>query len=535
MSQLLGMDVAEVRALAVFMKTNGTNLMGIRDRLTTSVGVSTWKGSDADEFTRQWNGVLRQQLTEVANALLAAQELLVRNADHQQATSDTLDGGSGGGQGGFPGSGPNGVFDRIGQAWGQGMETLKDGAAWVGDRIDDGLDWVGDRIQDGRDLADRVWDDLTDRAAAGWAGLQRLGGDTANFLMLPFTTLMDKGRLPYPMEVLASGALVLASGAGTVANVVTGEDQHFFDDGKPDVGDAHVREREDATVPTDFLSFTRNTMDVYGSEDTDGEVRVTVIRNPGEPPRYLVAIPGTEGPEISTLPAWGGSAAANDWHANVRLMANGTSTYNQGVMEAIDKAIALDRAAHPGESGPPSILLTGHSQGGFNAAYIAANEEFAARYDIQGVVNYAGPIDNADVPSHIPVLSLVNGDLGQGDLIPTLDGGRLHVLNPLADKLNVPRPGPILDALSPSHIEQVRMPAHAGWGDGPMESITLNHEQAGYINNVEDMVSPNATGTVADNFDRIQQWEQEHGLDRFYMQDGGQFTEIQVNVGRAVE
>ena len=611
MAELPGMDVQEVRALAAFAKKSADELASVRDRLTTSVRVSTWKGRDADQFLHRWNGQLRPQLVEVERALLAAQEVLLRNADDQQRTSDTLDG-----SGGFPitpvtampGGVPIGPIppipmgpvvdflgdvadwtgDRIHDAVEWTGDRIDDVVQWTGDRIDDVATWTGDRIQDGVELAVGVWDDVTARAAAGWAGFQRFSDDLHDFATLPWRTLTENGRMPYPMEVLASVTVVAATGFGTLWNVVEKKDMHFFDDGAPEVGPARIVS-EGVTVPTDFVSLTQHTMDAYGDESTDGIVRVTVIRNPGQEPRYVVSVPGTEGPEIQTLEAWGGSDAANDWHANVRRMAAGTNSYDEGVKEAIRRAIEADRLAHPDEEhGTPIVLLTGHSQGGYAAAYLAADEQFASQYDIRGVVNYAGPIDNAGVPSSIPVLSLVNGDFGRGDLIPTLDGGRLHVLNsrigpeiapgvgvqitaPFTPQPSMPvgpqvpvlpflppplqpfvpqvgvRVGPTLgefhDAVSPTHIEQVRMPAL-----GPTWDVAANHGQPGYLRNVEEMFAPGASGDVADNAARVQAWEHEHGLSQFYRQEAGgidgdtgqvrqpgEVTQIEGQVGRTVE
>jgi hypothetical protein len=566
MGELLGMDVHEVRALAAFMKSSAAELTTVRDRLTTSVRASSWKGRDADQFLHRWNGQLRPQLVEVERALLAVQEVLLRNADDQQRTSDTLDGPGGvpitpvtampGGVpiGPIPPIPPGPVLDffgdvaewtgdRINDAVDWTGDRIDDVVQWTGDRIDDAVTWTGDRIQDGVEFAGMVWDDVSARAAAGWEGYKRYASDAFNLMTLVPRTLWEDHRLPYPTEVLASVALVAASGAGTLWNVAAKEDMHFFDDGKPTVSEPRVV-KNGVTVPTDFVTLTQHTTEAYGDESTDGIVRVTVIRNPGEEPRYVVSIPGTEGPDIKTAEAWGGSSAANDWHANVRRMGSGTTSYDQGVMEAINKAIALDRVNHPSETGKPIVLLTGHSQGGYSAAYIAANEQFASQYDIRGVVNYAGPIDNAGVPSSTPVLSLVNGNLGRGDLIPTLDGGRLHILGGL--------PGPfgdigstvakVHDLVSPTHIEQVRMPSR-----GPTWDLKANHGQPGYISNVQDMYSPNAAGAVAENATRVQAWEQEHNLSQFYQQtagidgdtlqprDAGKVTQIEVHVGRTVK
>ena len=63
MGELLGMDVHEVRALAAFMKSSAAELTTVRDRLTTSVRASSWKGRDADQFLHRWNGQLRPQLS----------------------------------------------------------------------------------------------------------------------------------------------------------------------------------------------------------------------------------------------------------------------------------------------------------------------------------------------------------------------------------------------------------------------------------------------------------------------------------------
>lgn len=514
MSQLLGMDVTEVRELAAFMKTNGTGLLTIRDRLTTAVGVSTWKGRDADQFVQQWNGVLRQQLTEAGNALLAVQETLLRNADHQQATSDTLDGPATGASVNGPGGSPLGL---IGDAWLQGIGVLKDGAAWVGDRIDDAGEWVDswvdDRLENGPEWARTVWDGFTSRVAAGWDGLQRFGSDAFDFLTYSKTFWAENGRPPRPMELAASALLMVGSGVGTVWNVVTGEDHHLFDDGRPLVGEPYVEAGDGFTPPMDFRSLTANTMNAYEQGTDPGVVRMHAIRNEGEPTRYVFAIPGTQA-EFLSPSGWGGTSAANDWFADLLLMADGQTSYTQGVQEAMDKMIAADRAAHPGETGTPEILLTGHSQGGMVAAYIAADPEWAAQYNIAGVINYAGPIDNADIPSDIPVLSLKNGSpFGAtgllGDPIPTLDGGG--------------RPD-VLDLVFGTNVEQVTMNPRG----------LFSHGQDNYLANVNDALSPNPSFLGTGPGAQIRGWEEAYDLDRFYAEDPGSATQYHVKVERDV-
>ena len=62
------------------------------------------------------------------------------------------------------------------------------------------------------------------------------------------------------------------------------------------------------------------------------------------------------------------------------------------------------------------VLLTGHSQGGMQAAALAADPDFD--YHVTDVVTAGAPVATSGIPDHVNVLSLEN----TGDVVPLLDG-----------------------------------------------------------------------------------------------------------------
>ncbi len=106
-----------------------------------------------------------------------------------------------------------------------------------------------------------------------------------------------------------------------------------------------------------------------------------------------------------------GAQNGRDWPANLWNMSTGSSAYTEAVKGAIDAAIARDQAANPtAGDAPSSIILAGHSQGGIIAANLASDPNFAASHDIRGIVAAGAPVECAEVPADVPVLSFQHGD-----------------------------------------------------------------------------------------------------------------------------
>lgn len=404
MSQMSGMNTAEVRALAASFKSSADRLTRVRREIDVLVFATGWWGPDSDALRDQWNSFLRSAVSACAEALDDAGDVLRRQVEEQERASGLSEG-----QGGVLGW----LRARRDDASAV-VEHARDGAEkvldWIEDRAEDGVAWTSDRIEDGIEAVEVVADLAVTRAHALVAGLEPylknwgvLGEQVLNAAL---------GNPPQAAEFLAALLLVGGTGMGVATNVVTGRDQNLFDDGDPWTGTPRLD--VDVAAPTGIGGLT----ETIRAADAHSGVVVTVVRNPDEAPRYIVSIPGTE-PSISEPAGWTGHKGARDWPANLWGMASGESSYSRAVAEAIDKAVAADRALH-GEpnSGRPEILLAGFSQGGLAAANLAADEDFRSRYQVAAVVGFGAPMDCAAVPRGIPVLSVQHQS---GDLVPSTD------------------------------------------------------------------------------------------------------------------
>nr|WP_199712204.1 hypothetical protein [Kocuria tytonis] len=73
-----------------------------------------------------------------------------------------------------------------------------------------------------------------------------------------------------------------------------------------------------------------------------------------------------------------------------------------------------DAGIRPGDT----VVLTGHSLGGIDAAGLAANHEFRARYDVAAVTTFGAPVGDFAIPEGTSVMAVEHVD----DVVPTLDG-----------------------------------------------------------------------------------------------------------------
>lgn len=133
----------------------------------------------------------------------------------------------------------------------------------------------------------------------------------------------------------------------------------------------------------------------------DGQVQV--IRIEGNPPSFIVQIPGTQ----DWSPARGDNPV--DLTTNITLEA----MLGRTVMES---QVAAAMAAAGIEPGDP-VMLTGHSQGGITAAAMASDPGLRDAYNITSVVTGGSPIGRFDIPSDVSVLSLEHDQ----DIVPKVD------------------------------------------------------------------------------------------------------------------
>lgn len=174
-----------------------------------------------------------------------------------------------------------------------------------------------------------------------------------------------------------------------------------------DTGNFHVTKTD--RDPREFDINAGNIVSTIFAEqgllgDTKSEGQVQVVKVPGDPPSFIVQIPGTQD--------WDPTRGDNpvDFTTNVNLMAMQDST----VMEA-KVAEAMEAAGiRPGDP----VMLTGHSQGGITAAAMASDPGLEGRFNITSVVTGGSPIGRFDIPDDVSVLSLEHDQ----DIVPKLDG-----------------------------------------------------------------------------------------------------------------
>lgn len=512
-----GMDVRAGRELAAAFERSSGQLDSARRDIDAIIRGLAWAGADADELRSAWHGHLRSGMVRCAEAMREAGGNLRRQADQQDDTSGVAHAGLLQGLGDWIAQG----FDDLGDAINDGLDWIGDqidaGLSWVGDRIEDGIEWVGDRIEDGLEVVGSVIDGAVSRFGAIWAGLGPFG-EALGSLGSQFTRIFTEGRIPQPAEILASGLLVLGTGAGVVANGVTGRDLHLFDDGEPWTG---TPAQIDGRVPSTLQEVIGIGHDTY---ESDG---VTVMAVTGEDgvTRFIVAVPGTE-PALSDPAGWTGNPNGRDWPANLWGMANGTSSGTEAAMSAVDAAIAQYQHDHPDAviGDRPELLMTGHSQGGIITANMASDSGFSSRYNIQGMITNGSPIDCAEIPSDVPVLALQHGDpVGIMPFPnPTPFGPRIvPMITPTFGDM-VPRldlggwPG------SPPNVTHGYLPpAGAPWDQ------VANHGQPSYYNSV----NPGTPGG-----DLLSSWQQDHPeLANFLTDTPSNTTTYDVPFGRTVD
>jgi hypothetical protein len=133
---------------------------------------------------------------------------------------------------------------------------------------------------------------------------------------------------------------------------------------------------------------------------SDGEPGViTVQRLGGDDPRWVVHLPGTD--------SFTDPGAIRGMAANLELLAGDDTAYAEAVRAAL-------RDAGVGADEP--VLVTGHSQGGMQAAALAADPELG--FTVTHLVTVGAPIATTDVPDDVAVLSLEN----TADAVPLLEG-----------------------------------------------------------------------------------------------------------------
>lgn len=103
---MIGMDVETARSLVLTMRQRSSEMVQIGIAIDQKLASAAWAGPGADRFRSMWSGHLRRSLNATAGALADQADLLERNAQAQETTSQQLAGKQGNirGQGGSPGA-----------------------------------------------------------------------------------------------------------------------------------------------------------------------------------------------------------------------------------------------------------------------------------------------------------------------------------------------------------------------------------------------------------------------------------------------
>lgn len=238
--------------------------------------------------------------------------------------------------------------------------------------------------------------------------------------------MLYSGRMPHVAELLGGGLYTAGAAIGTVA---PGD---VFSDGTALV--PHLRGTNHEAYQVDDMGGVMQRMqDVYSTHANHDRpaVEVTVVERDGQPPRFLVTIPGTTtglGPE-----GWVGSAHGTDWPANLKAVGYGDSHVTQSTKAAIDMAIRDYERSHGVTLERPNVALTGHSQGGIIAGNIASDPQFTARYQVDAVMTAGSPINTIPIDPSVPVVNFSN----PADVVPKLDLGGVPVAGSPQPQSNV--------------------------------------------------------------------------------------------------
>ncbi|GAA1477897.1 hypothetical protein GCM10009623_23430 [Nocardioides aestuarii] len=192
----------------------------------------------------------------------------------------------------------------------------------------------------------------------------------------------------------------------------------------------HPADDFDHPPPTGVRDLLDALGETAGPDVPDGVFSVQELRR-DDGSVWIVQLPGTDDFVSDDVVRGSGS--------NLQLTAGEPTAYGEAVTQAM-------AAVGVGPDDP--VMLVGHSQGGMQAAALAADPGFG--YDVTHVVTAGSPVGTVALPDGVTVLSLEN----TGDVVPLLDG----------------EPNP-----ATAHHVTVRADAHLGsLGAGPGQNHALS-------------------------------------------------------------
>lgn len=390
-----GMDTEQVLSSADAVESAAGRLDEILDQLQQATMSAPWEGLDADAFRDRWQEVRSQGQALVLPELRDRSRVLAQHVEEQDRASDE--------------AGGDGFWDGVSDFF----RGLGEGAAALVDTVGEGVQWLGVRAGESFDAL--LGDQALGRGVRDY--FTTLGGNIVETLKTPLgmvENLLTTGRWPTLTELVVGGADLGLDSVNTLLHAMTGVDMGLADDGSgyADAPQQVVPGRDgvpDLRDPASVADIVHNTNASYGDTET-GEVAMTVVRDDsGEITGVVATIPGTE--------QWGPLAGDNPMDLTGNAAQAGPAGHSAGA-EATADAIAQLYRDHAIPPGTP-LMISGHSQGGMIASSLAADQDFASRYNLASVMSYGAPVDNYAVNPDVEYLHFQH----DGDPVPMIDAG----------------------------------------------------------------------------------------------------------------
>ncbi|GEM_PF-812316 len=254
----------------------------------------------------------------------------------------------------------------------------------------------------------------------------------------------------------------------------------FFEDGQGRLPGEPIDSSRSA-VPSNVAELMDEMHKIYDkSTINDGAIEVRVHEVDGVP-YFTAVVPGTT-TGMEGLQGWNESGVGTDWTANMHAKGFGTSAVTESTIAAIDAAVREYEQQTGKTVDRPNITLAGHSQGGMNAANIAADRSFAARYNVEYVVAAGSPVSDIEVGPNTKVINFVNEHDGTAGLAGGTDPALKIIKEAEGNKFSRFIPENVGSYTPQSNYHQVTFKDHdypqheirktlSGWADSHYQNV----------------------------------------------------------------